>query len=118
VEKLGVCKISDFGISKQAENIDGRTFTGMKGSVYWMAPEAVDSKDGYNSKVDIWSIGCVVLEMWTGRRPWHGEDLFPVMFKLARQKVPPPIPTGLLLSDEAMDFRDKVFARYYGSNIC
>ncbi|KIK70907.1 hypothetical protein GYMLUDRAFT_124649, partial [Collybiopsis luxurians FD-317 M1] len=112
VEKSGVCKISDFGISKQAE-VDGRAFTQMRGTVYWMAPEAVNPKatNGYDAKVDIWSIGCVVVEMWTGRRPWHGEDLYGVIFKLYTQKLPPPIPPELLLSDEAMDFRDKVFAR-------
>ncbi|KIK54093.1 hypothetical protein GYMLUDRAFT_77260 [Collybiopsis luxurians FD-317 M1] len=83
VEKSGVCKISDFGISKQAE-VDGRAFTQMRGTVYWMAPEAVNPKatNGYDAKVDIWSIGCVVVEMWTGRRPWHGEDLYGVIFKV------------------------------------
>ncbi|KAF5385483.1 hypothetical protein D9757_005348 [Collybiopsis confluens] len=112
VEKSGVCKISDFGISKQAE-VDGRAFTQMRGTAYWMAPEAVSPKatDGYDAKVDIWSIGCVVLEMWTGKRPWHGENMYGVLIKLYTQKLPPPIPPEMLLSDEAMDFRDKAFAR-------
>ncbi|KAJ4486041.1 kinase-like domain-containing protein [Lentinula aciculospora] len=111
VDRSGVCKISDFGISKQAEDINGRAFTGMRGTVYWMAPEAVNPKEtnGYDAKVDIWSIGCVVLEMWSGRRPWHGEEQIPVLLKLYNQKLPPPIPAGLLLSDEAMDFRERAF---------
>ncbi|GAW06091.1 kinase-like protein [Lentinula edodes] len=112
VDKSGVCKISDFGISKQAEDINGRAFTEMRGTVYWMAPEAVNPKgtNGYDAKVDIWSIGCVVLEMWSGRRPWYGEELYPVLFKLYHQ-LAPPIPAELFLSDEAMDFRDQAFAR-------
>ncbi|KAJ3721479.1 kinase-like domain-containing protein [Lentinula raphanica] len=113
VDKSGMCKISDFGISKQAEGIDGRAFTEMRGTVYWMAPEAVNPKDnggGYDAKVDIWSIGCVVLEMWTGRRPWYGEEVVSVLLKLYGQKLPPAIPPELLLSDEAMDFREKAFA--------
>ncbi|KAG6912026.1 hypothetical protein DXG01_000274 [Tephrocybe rancida] len=86
VEPSGVCKISDFGISKQVEDISqARAYTGMKGTIYWMAPEILDNGDkkGYDVKVDIWSIGCVVLEMWTGERPWFGEEMFPVMFKVA-----------------------------------
>ncbi|KAF9076204.1 kinase-like domain-containing protein [Rhodocollybia butyracea] len=111
VEKSGVCKISDFGISKQADDFDGRAFTGMRGTAYWMAPEAVDSNTkGYDNKIDIWSVGCVVIEMWTGKRPWYGEEILPVLLNLYR-RLAPPIPPELLLSDEAMDFKDKVFAR-------
>lgn len=56
----------------------------MQGTVFWMAPEVIGSQKGkgYNSKVDIWSVGCVVLEMWAGRRPWPDEDFFTVMFKV------------------------------------
>ena len=40
-----------------------------KGSVYWMAPEVVKNEP-YSAKVDIWSLGCTVIEMFTGQRPW------------------------------------------------
>ena len=83
LEPSGICKISDFGISKQIEDIqDQRAFTGMRGTVQWMAPEIVDpKKGGYDAKVDIWSVGCVVLEMWSGEQPWSGESIISVMFK-------------------------------------
>jgi serine/threonine protein kinase len=72
VQTNGVCKISDFAISKHADN-DGFVFTALQGSLFWMAPEVINTqKQGYNSKVDIWSLGCLVLEMWTGARPWAG----------------------------------------------
>jgi len=54
VEPTGVCKISDFGISKKADIHRGRAFTGMKGTVFWMAPEILSSGGkGYDVKVDI-----------------------------------------------------------------
>ncbi|KAJ7492692.1 kinase-like protein [Mycena latifolia] len=110
VETSGVCKISDFGISKK-EDVKGQAFTELRGTVYWMAPEVVDSnKKGYDSKVDIWSLGCVVLEMWTGGRPWAGEEVISVMLKLYKDKLPPPVPSDLLLDDLAMDFRHECFA--------
>jgi mitogen-activated protein kinase kinase kinase len=80
----GICKISDFGISKRTEDINEQNvLTAMQGTVFWMAPEVVNTgKRGYNSKVDIWSVGCVVLEMWAGERPWRKEEAMAVIVKV------------------------------------
>ena len=90
----GTCKISDFGISKKSSNIYGNDITNsMQGSVFWMAPEVVRSQgQGYSAKVDIWSLGCVVLEMFAGRRPWSREEAFGAIFKLGSLNQAPPIP--------------------------
>ena len=84
VETSGVCKISDFGISKRTEDINmADIHTSMQGTVFWMAPEVINSKNGgYNSKIDIWSVGCVVFEMWTGQRPWRGREAFAVLLEV------------------------------------
>lgn len=37
---------------------------------------SIDKKSGYNSSVDIWSLGCTVIQMFTGKQPWS--DLAPV----------------------------------------
>lgn len=90
----GTCKISDFGISKKTDNIYGNDASNnMQGSVFWMAPEVVRSQgDGYSAKVDIWSLGCVVLEMFAGRRPWSKEEAVGAMYKLGSLNEAPPIP--------------------------
>lgn len=97
-----------------------------------MAPEVVHSVkgQGYSAKVDIWSLGCVVLEMWAGRRPWGdmealaamfqvrygggsakrsaGTDCdFPFDFKLANTRAAPPVPDDVTLSPVADDFLNK-----------
>jgi len=55
----------------------------MQGTVFWMAPEVINTqKKGYNFKIDIWSVGCVILEMWAGSRPWLGDEAIAVMFKV------------------------------------
>jgi mitogen-activated protein kinase kinase kinase len=90
----GTCKISDFGISKKSDNIYGNDVTNsMQGSVFWMAPEVVRSQgQGYSAKIDIWSLGCVVLEMFAGKRPWSREEAIGAIFKLGNLNQAPPIP--------------------------
>jgi mitogen-activated protein kinase kinase kinase len=62
----------------------------MQGSVFWMAPEVVRSEGhGYSAKVDIWSTGCVVLEMFAGRRPWSRDEAVGAMYKIANGETPP-----------------------------
>ncbi|KAM0309435.1 hypothetical protein ACHAO8_009064 [Botrytis cinerea] len=90
----GTCKISDFGISKKSDNIYGNDASNnMQGSVFWMAPEVVRSQgEGYSAKVDIWSLGCVVLEMLGGKRPWAKEETVGAIYKLGSLSEAPPIP--------------------------
>lgn len=87
----GTAKISDFGISKKTDNIYGNDKTNsMQGSVFWMAPEVIRSQgEGYSAKVDIWSLGCVVLEMFAGRRPWSRDEAVGAIYKIANGETPP-----------------------------
>ncbi|KAJ5674110.1 hypothetical protein N7462_009549 [Penicillium macrosclerotiorum] len=96
----GTCKISDFGISKKTDNIYGNDVTNsMQGSVFWMAPEVIQSQgQGYSAKVDIWSLGCVVLEMFAGRRPWSKEEAIGAIFKLGSLNQAPPIPDDVSMN--------------------
>ncbi|QBM85807.1 mitogen-activated protein kinase kinase kinase [Metschnikowia aff. pulcherrima] len=109
----GVCKISDFGISKRSQDIySNNAEMSMQGTVFWMAPEVIhsmveDKKQGYSAKVDIWSLGCVMLEMFAGQRPWSNEAVISAIYKLGKTKLAPPIPADV--SQEAKDFLNKCF---------
>jgi serine/threonine protein kinase len=59
-----------------------------QGSLFWMAPEVVRQQD-YNAKVDIWALGCVLIEMITARFPWYPENEFSVIYNLGRGRCPP-----------------------------
>jgi Protein kinase domain len=104
----GTAKISDFGISKKTDNIYGNdSSNGMQGSVFWMAPEVIRSQgQGYSAKVDVWSLGCVVLEMFAGRRPWTGEEMIGAIYKLGELNEAPPIPDDVSqnISPQALSF--------------
>ncbi|KAI1514879.1 MAP kinase kinase kinase [Pyrenophora tritici-repentis] len=104
----GTCKISDFGISKKTDNIYGNDVTNsMQGSVFWMAPEVIRSQgQGYSAKVDIWSLGCVVLEMFAGKRPWSKEEAIGAIYKLGSLNQAPPIPEDVsrIIGVEGLSF--------------
>ncbi|KAL1720433.1 kinase-like domain-containing protein [Schizophyllum commune] len=76
--------------------------------VFYMAPELVKKRAQPTAACDIWSVGCVLLEMWTGQRPWAGEEMISVLFKLYSGKAP-PVPSGVILSDSAEDLRAQCF---------
>ncbi|EIW86801.1 Pkinase-domain-containing protein [Coniophora puteana RWD-64-598 SS2] len=113
VENNGTCKISDFGISKRTTELNGAAHTAMQGTVFWMAPEVISARAGlrgYNSKADIWSVGCVVYEMLTGKRPWSDYEEVAVMLRLYQQPESPPLPADFVLSDLGNDFKERCFA--------
>lgn len=111
LDQDGVCKISDFGISRKSKDIYSNSEMTMRGTVFWMAPEMVDTKQGYSAKVDIWSLGCVVLEMFAGKRPWSNFEVVAAMFKIGKSKSAPPIPedTLPLISQVGREFLDQCF---------
>eukprot|EP00439_Symbiodinium_sp_Y106_P032046 s1958_g3.t2 len=73
-------KLSDFGCSKRSSVTTSFTTIG---SIPWMAPEVIQQVDGYGRKADIWSLGCVVLEMATAEKPW-GNGAFENVSRLTR----------------------------------
>lgn len=113
----GVCKISDFGISKKSRNIYANDAEmSMQGTIFWMAPEVIQNvvhneKQGYSAKVDVWSLGCVVLEMFAGRRPWSTDEAIGAMYKLGTSRQAPPIPddTKPFVSKIGKHFLDECF---------
>ena len=77
METFGECKISNFGSAERTDDGAGGAHTPMKSMSSWMAPEVFDMQEKrYNFKIDIWSVGCIVLEMWAGHRvgPWNDES--------------------------------------------
>lgn len=93
VDNKGGIKISDFGISKKVET--GLLTSGhrpsLQGSVFWMAPEVV-KQTSYTRKADIWSLGCLVVEMFTGTHPYPDCSQLQAIFQIGSTKAAPQIP--------------------------
>lgn len=68
----------------------------LQGSVFWMAPEVVQQK-AHTSAADIWSVGCLVVEMLTGEHPWAQLTQMQAIFKVGPGRRLSFVPAYLLL---------------------
>ncbi|CAO3598043.1 unnamed protein product [Absidia cylindrospora] len=106
VDNKGGVKISDFGISKKVEDDIMQVAStashrpSLQGSIFWMAPEVVKQTQ-YTRKADIWSLGCMVVEMITGDHPFPEFSQMQAIFQIGSYTAP-DIPPHI--SAEAKDF--------------
>ncbi|KAF2460733.1 Ssk2-type MAP kinase [Lineolata rhizophorae] len=119
----GVIKFVDFGAAKVIAR-QGKTVApehaatrnprqrSMQGTPMYMSPEVIKGETrGRHGAVDIWSLGCVILEMATGRRPWANLDNeWAIMYNIA-QGNPPQMPGRDQLSESGADFLRRCFER-------
>lgn len=130
LDHRGVIKYVDFGASKilaknrtlqrsrrgDVGNAKAGVFGGnlgfnnsLTGTPMYMSPEVIKSdKRGRHGAMDIWSLGCVVLEFATGKKPWSNLDNeWAIMFHIGVARQHPPLPEPGQLSDLGIDFIKK-----------
>ena len=97
----GLVKIVDFGVARSASR-GSITETGITvGTLAYMAPEQLLKERGVTAASDVWSLGIVLYEMTTGRRPYAGKDIGPLLRSILHDPVPPvhiPGAAGTLLA--------------------
>ncbi|UYV80860.1 MAP3K4 [Cordylochernes scorpioides] len=107
----GQVKLGDFGCCirlKSQSTIPGELCE-FVGTPAYMAPEVFtrNRSGGHGRAADIWGVGCVVLEMASGQRPWHElESSYQIMFRVGMGEAP-TAPHSL--SEEGQDFLDHCF---------
>ncbi|KAF4803116.1 mitogen-activated protein kinase kinase kinase 1 [Turdus rufiventris] len=93
-------RIADFGAAARlaSKGTGAGEFQGqLLGTIAFMAPEVLRGQQ-YGRSCDVWSVGCVVIEMACAKPPWNAEkhsNHLALIFKIASATTAPSIPTHL-----------------------
>ena len=99
LSKNGVLKICDFGFARSTFKGENKEFTDYVSTRWYRAPELLVGDRNYGKSVDVWAIGCIFIELLTGRplftgdtdyetlkqvlQTFHGEEDLPESMKMA-----------------------------------
>eukprot|EP01127_Copromyxa_protea_P005374 TRINITY_DN15312_c0_g1_i1.p1 TRINITY_DN15312_c0_g1~~TRINITY_DN15312_c0_g1_i1.p1 ORF type:complete len:484 (+),score=103.94 TRINITY_DN15312_c0_g1_i1:376-1827(+) len=104
LNRRGEVKIADFGYAAQLTQEQQKRRT-VVGTPYWMAPELIRGQD-YSFKVDIWSLGIMLMEMMDGEPPYMEFPPLRALFLITTKGIPPPANPDMW-SPELLDFFNK-----------
>jgi len=97
----GEIKLADFGYAAQLTQ-DKQKRNTVVGTPYWMAPELIRGND-YGIKVDIWSLGIMVMELLEGQPPYMQFPPLRALFLITTKGIP-PLQSADKWSPELRDF--------------
>jgi len=83
---LGEVKLADFGYAAQLTEKKSYRST-IVGTPYWMAPELIRGSE-YSAKVDIWSLGIMMMEMAEGEPPYMEFPPLRALFLITTKGIP------------------------------
>ncbi|XP_052205755.1 mitogen-activated protein kinase kinase kinase 17-like [Diospyros lotus] len=116
LDSFGNVKLADLGCAKRLSDLKKTNGTSKQpsksivGTPLWTAPEVLRN-EGLDFAADIWSLGCTVIEMATGRPPWGDNISNPMaaLVKIACSDETPHFPAEF--SGEGLDFLAKCLER-------
>lgn len=88
--KDGRLKLADFGVAKLtgSKTDPQETDIDVVGTPYWMAPEIIEMS-GTTAACDIWSVGCTIIELLTGKPPYYDLPQMSALYKIVQDDHPP-----------------------------
>jgi serine/threonine-protein kinase len=81
-------KVADFGLARAISEVSNTTTGTVLGTVAYLAPETI-STGHVDARADVYAVGILAFEMFTGRLPHKGEGPIQVAFAHVNSDVPP-----------------------------
>jgi serine/threonine-protein kinase len=107
----GHVRLMDFGIAKESDAASGQTATGLiVGTPEYMSPEQARG-ERVDSRTDIYALGIVIFEIFTGEVPFHGETPLATIMKHLKDPPPVEVMDAHHLPSEARDVLLKALAK-------
>jgi serine/threonine protein kinase len=85
----GGIKLVDFGIAKATNRMSTTLHGTLKGKLAYMSPEQCRA-EVVDRRSDIYSLGILLYELTTGRRPYHGRSEYELLRDIVEAEVPLP----------------------------
>lgn len=86
----GEVKLADFGVAISEENDLDLTKEGtVIGTARYLSPEQAHGEPA-TRRSDLYAVGIMLYEAWTGRTPWEGENMVSILAQQATSAPPPP----------------------------
>jgi alpha-tubulin suppressor-like RCC1 family protein/tRNA A-37 threonylcarbamoyl transferase component Bud32 len=105
IDSEGKALLADFGVARSMSGSSDTQLTmhGVAiGTPSYMAPEQIDG-DQLDGRADVYSLGLVAWEMFTGHRPWEGESLYAVLYHQRHHELPAVRDMRPDISDQVAD---------------
>ncbi|KAH8033020.1 hypothetical protein HPB51_005042 [Rhipicephalus microplus] len=83
IDEKGTIKVADFGLAR-AFGIPVRVYTHEVVTLWYRAPEVLLGAQRYSTPIDIWSIGCIFVEMINRKPLFHGDSEIDQLFRIFR----------------------------------
>lgn len=108
-DKLGRVKLADFGVAIRFQAAEA-TYNGemVVGTPYWMAPEIIEMNSPPTTACDVWSVGCTVLEMLTGKPPYFEVPQMAAVYRIVQDEIV-PVPENQ--PEEVLNFLRRCFIK-------
>ncbi|KAG7949441.1 hypothetical protein I3843_13G062400 [Carya illinoinensis] len=104
---INLAKLADFGSAIDTSGEASRTPILPRGSPLWMAPEVI-RRELQGPESDVWSLGCTIIEMVTGKPAWEDRGV-DTLSRIGFSDDLPEFPTRL--SELGRDFLEKCLRR-------